>query len=115
MDGNSGRRPFTKMEKPGSRMRHSPQRSCVGCRAVREKRELVRVVQTPDGQFLLDPTGKLAGRGAYVCPAAACVAQAVKRKSFERAFRQPLPREAGDALARSIQQYLQARLETGGE
>ena len=93
-------------------MRHSPQRSCVGCREVRDKRDLVRVVHTPDDQFLLDPSGKLAGRGAYVCPSAACLAQAVKRKSFDRAFRQAVPREAVGGLEASIQQYLSARTET---
>ena len=93
-------------------MRHSPQRSCVGCRAVRDKRDLVRVVHTPEDQFLLDPGGKLAGRGAYICPSAACLAQAVIRKSFDRAFRQAVPREAVGALEASIQQYLNTRTET---
>jgi len=84
----------------------------VGCRTVRDKRDLVRVVHTADDQFLLDPSGKLAGRGAYVCPSTACLTQAVKRKSFDRAFKQSVPREAVGALEASIQQYLSTRTET---
>jgi predicted RNA-binding protein YlxR (DUF448 family) len=76
---------------------------------VKGKRELVRVVHTPDERFVLDPNGKMAGRGAYVCPDPACVASAVKRKSFDRAFRQPVPREAVAALEAGIQEYLRAR------
>lgn len=90
-------------------LRRSPQRSCVGCRAVRGKKELVRVVHTPDDCFILDPVGKLAGRGAYVCPDPACLHSAIKRKGFDRAFRQSVPREAVAALEEGIQEYLRAR------
>jgi uncharacterized protein len=76
---------------------------------VRDKRDLVRVVHTPDDRYVLDTTGKAAGRGAYVCPSAECIAQAVKRKSFDRAFRQSVPRDAVAALEASIQDYLSAR------
>lgn len=79
---------------------------------MREKRDLVRLVHTPEDRFLLDPGGKMAGRGAYLCPAVACLGAAVKRKSFERAFRQPLPKEAAAALEGSIQEYLRARAGT---
>lgn len=75
---------------------------------MREKRALVRVVHTPDDRYLLDVTGKLTGRGAYLCPAAECLFQAVKRKSFERAFRNPVPREALEALRGAIESYLGA-------
>ncbi|HEU4752192.1 MAG TPA: YlxR family protein [Armatimonadota bacterium] len=95
-------------------MRRSPQRSCIGCRVVRDKRELVRVVHTPDGRFVLDTTGKIAGRGAYVCPSPACLALAVKRKGFDRAFRQAVPREAAAALENAIQEQLQVRGEKPG-
>ncbi|MGV3721170.1 MAG: RNase P modulator RnpM [Actinomycetota bacterium] len=94
-------------------MGRSPQRSCVGCRAVRGKKELVRIVHTADGQFTLDPTGKGAGRGAYLCPDVACLGNAVKRKSFDRAFRQAVPRDALAALEAGIREYLRAQ--AGGE
>jgi predicted RNA-binding protein YlxR (DUF448 family) len=76
---------------------------------VRDKRELVRVAHTPDDRYVVDPHGKLPGRGAYVCPTAECLALAVKRKSFDRAFRQPLPKEAVAALEAGLQEYLNAQ------
>jgi uncharacterized protein len=79
-------------------MKHIPQRSCVACRTVRDKRDLVRVVRTPEDEVLIDPTGKRAGRGAYLCRAWDCFRTAVKRKSFERALKGPLPPQALPAL-----------------
>ncbi|MBI3158719.1 MAG: YlxR family protein [Chloroflexi bacterium] len=59
------------------RARHIPQRTCVGCRTVQEKRALIRVVRTPQG-VQVDPTGKLAGRGAYLHDRRSCWTQALK-------------------------------------
>ncbi len=87
-------------------MRHSPQRSCVGCRTVREKQELVRVVRTLESQFRLDLTGKQAGRGAYVCPSGECLALALKRKSFDRSFRQSVSREELTVVEQQIREHL---------
>ncbi len=56
----------------GPRPKHVPQRTCVVCRSERGKRELVRIVRTPDGAVRVDPTGKVAGRGAYLCKARPC-------------------------------------------
>lgn len=89
-------------------MRRIPQRSCIGCRAVRDKKELVRLVRTPEGELRLDPTGKAAGRGAYLCLSAECLALAARRKSFDRAFRQTLPKEALAALESGLEEYLRA-------
>jgi predicted RNA-binding protein YlxR (DUF448 family) len=74
--------------------KHIPQRSCIACRAVREKRDLVRVVRTPEGEVVIDPTGKRNGRGAYLCCAWDCFRTALKRKGFERAFKSSLSPEA---------------------
>jgi hypothetical protein len=63
----------------------------VACRTERPKRELVRVVRTPTGTVQLDPTGKLAGRGAYLCADDACRAAALKKQAIERALKSPLP------------------------
>ncbi len=68
------------------RPRHVPQRSCVACRQVRPKTDLVRIVRTPLGEVKVDVTGKLAGRGAYLCGAAACVEQALKQRKLVRAL-----------------------------
>jgi predicted RNA-binding protein YlxR (DUF448 family) len=65
---------------------------------VRDKRDLIRVVRTPAGEILLDPTGKCNGRGAYLCRDWDCFRAALKRKGFERAFKSPLAPEAASAL-----------------
>ena len=63
--------------KPAKRVKHTPQRTCVGCRTVLSKRELVRVVRQPDG-VQIDPTGKLSGRGAYLHNNRSCWERALK-------------------------------------
>jgi len=65
----------------------------VACRAVRDKRDLVRIIRTPDDAFRLDPSGKANGRGAYVCATAECWKQAIKRKSLTRALKREIPPE----------------------
>jgi hypothetical protein len=65
--------PSGQASKPkGPRPKHVPQRTCVVCRSERGKRELVRIVRTPAGAVQVDPSGKLAGRGAYLCKAREC-------------------------------------------
>ena len=61
-----------------------PMRQCVGCREMKPKRELIRVVRSPEGEIGLDFRGKNPGRGAYLCPDPACLAKARKKKAFER-------------------------------
>ena len=75
-----------------------PMRQCVGCREMKPKKELIRVVRSPEGVVSLDFKGKLPGRGAYVCPDPACLAKARKSKGLERAFSAPLPNEVWEAL-----------------
>lgn len=70
-----------------------PVRTCIACRTEKPKRELVRVVKTPTGEIVFDRTGKLAGRGAYVCPNAACVRLLGKKKLLNRAFSAPVDDE----------------------
>ena len=72
-------------------IRRAPARTCVACRTERPKRDLVRIVRTPAGALLLDPSGKLAGRGAYLCADDTCRAAALKRHAIERALKAPLP------------------------
>ncbi len=71
----------------GSRPRHVPQRTCVACRQTSAKRQLERIVRTPDGHVALDPTGKRSGRGAYLCNAPACWEAALKRGVLPRALK----------------------------
>jgi predicted RNA-binding protein YlxR (DUF448 family) len=69
----------------------------------------VRVVHTPEDRFELDPGGKAPGRGAYVCPDPACLNSAVKRKGFDRAFRQAVPRDAVEALQAAVNELMISR------
>ena len=75
-----------------------PMRQCVGCREMKPKKELIRVVRAPEGAVSLDFRGKLPGRGAYVCPDPACLAKARKSRGLERAFDAALPAQVWDDL-----------------
>lgn len=63
-----------------------PQRKCVGCGEMKPKKELIRVVRSPEGEISLDLTGKKAGRGAYVCPDKECISKAYKGHRLEKAL-----------------------------
>ena len=88
------------MQKP----KKIPQRQCVGCRTMKDKKALIRVVRTPDGDIVLDSTGKRAGRGAYVCPDAACLKKARKSRALERTFAVEIPEAVYDALEAQMAQ-----------
>jgi uncharacterized protein len=90
----------------GSRPRHVPQRTCVACRQTSAKRQLVRIVRTPDGSILVDPTGKLSGRGAYLCDSPACWQAALKpRGALARALKvETIPE---DDLLKTLTDYAQ--------
>lgn len=79
-----------------------PMRMCLGCGEMKPKRELIRVVRQADETIALDVTGKLAGRGAYICPAADCLKQAQKARRLEKAFSCRIE----DAVYESLQQRL---------
>ena len=76
-----------------------PLRQCLGCREMKPKKELVRVVRAPDGAVSLDFKGKSPGRGAYVCPNEECLKKAVKSKALERALEIKIPEDIYDGLA----------------
>ena len=78
--------------------RKIPPRQCVGCREMKDKKELLRVVRTPEGEILLDGRGKVSGRGAYVCSDVACLKKARKSKALERALETAIPETVYDAL-----------------
>jgi predicted RNA-binding protein YlxR (DUF448 family) len=78
--------------------RKVPQRKCVGCEQMKDKKDLIRVVRTPEGDIILDLTGKKPGRGAYVCPSADCIGKAVKGKKLERALDKPVSEEVYQKL-----------------
>ena len=78
--------------------RKIPQRQCVGCREMKDKKALLRIVKTPEGEILLDSTGKKSGRGAYVCPDPECLKKERKSRALELAFDTAIPAEVYDAL-----------------
>ena len=75
-----------------------PQRQCVGCREMKDKKALLRVVRSPEGAVSLDFGGKKPGRGAYVCHNVECLKKARKSRALERAFEMALPPEVFAAL-----------------
>ncbi|WP_308755076.1 RNase P modulator RnpM [uncultured Anaerotruncus sp.] len=79
-----------------------PVRMCSGCAAHKPKKELVRVVRTPEGEILLDPTGKKSGRGAYLCQNPDCLKKARKARRLERAFDCKIPDEVYERLEREM-------------
>lgn len=79
-----------------------PQRQCVGCREMKEKRGLIRVVRSPEGEISLDFKGKKPGRGAYVCPDPECLRKARKSRALERALEAAITPELYDALEREM-------------
>lgn len=85
---------------PEQKVKKRRPRTCVGCGEESPKRELLRVVRTPEGIVCYDPTGKANGRGAYVCARRECIEAAKKRKSFVRAFNREVPDELFDELLR---------------
>ncbi len=87
------------------RVKHVPQRTCVGCREVNAKRQLVRVVRTAGGQVEVDPTGKAAGRGAYLHERRACWARALDKGSLEQALRMTITDADRDRLRTIGDQY----------
>ncbi len=75
-----------------------PMRQCIGCRTQKPKKELIRVVRSPEGEIRLDFKGKANGRGAYLCQDPACLKKAVKAKALSRALDCEIPQEVYDAL-----------------
>jgi uncharacterized protein len=80
------------------RRRHIPLRTCIVCQQQRPKREMVRVVRTPEGLIEIDPKGKRAGRGAYVCRSATCWDTALDQRKLARALRMQVTSQDIDSL-----------------
>ena len=81
-----------------------PQRQCMGCRERKEKRELIRVVRSPEGAVSLDFRGKAPGRGAYICPDAACLKKAIRSKALERSLEVAIPEEIYARLEQEMEE-----------
>ena len=79
-----------------------PMRMCVGCGEMKPKKEMMRVVRTPEDTFILDVTGKKNGRGAYLCKNANCLEKAVRNKGLERSFQMRIPEEIMESLTKEF-------------
>ena len=84
--------------------KHIPQRQCLGCRQMKPKPELVRVVRSPEGSVSVDLRGKAPGRGAYVCPSTDCLKKALRSKALSRSLGVEIPPEIYDTLAAQMEE-----------
>lgn len=89
----------TSQRKKQPRPKHVPERTCIGCREIRPKRELIRIVLTESGGVEIDPTGKRSGRGAYLCKAKPCWEAGLKKEHLDRALRTKIAVEDRRGLA----------------
>lgn len=88
-----------------------PMRMCVGCREMKPKKELIRVVRSAEGAVSMDATGKKPGRGAYVCRSAECLRRAIRQKQLERAFECAMTDEVKEALVAELEALEQSHAE----
>ena len=80
-----------------------PQRQCMGCRERKAKREMIRVVRSPEGHLILDFRGKAPGRGAYLCPNPECLKRAIKAKALDRSLEIEIPEEVYARLEKEME------------
>ena len=86
-----------------SQVRKVPMRQCIGCREMKSKKEMIRILKTTEDEIVIDATGKKNGRGAYICPNADCFAKAVASKGLERSFKMPIEKSVYDKLAKELE------------
>ncbi len=86
------------------KVRKIPVRQCLGCNEHKPKKEMLRVLRTPEGEITLDFTGKKSGRGAYICPKASCLKRARKSRRIDRALECNIPEEVYDAMEKALQE-----------
>ena len=86
------------------KVRKIPVRQCLGCNEHKPKKEMLRVLRTPEGEITLDFTGKKSGRGAYICPKATCLKRARKSRRIDRALECNIPEEVYDAMEKALEE-----------
>ncbi len=87
-----------------------PMRQCVGCREMKAKKDMIRVIKTmnedeTESQILLDATGRKNGRGAYICSNGECLKAAIKNKGLERSLKMPIPKDVYEALTKEMEEF----------
>jgi predicted RNA-binding protein YlxR (DUF448 family) len=88
--------------------RKIPTRQCLGCNEHKPKKELLRVLRTPENEVVLDFTGKKSGRGAYICYDVKCLKKARKSKRIDKSLNVEIPEEIYDKMERELEDYDQA-------
>ena len=83
-------------------------RKCTGCGEMKNKKEMFRVLKTPEDEIILDATGRKNGRGAYVCPSVDCLTKAVKSRGLERSLKVPVPEEVYEQLKKEMENLEQS-------
>ena len=81
-----------------------PLRQCIGCGEMKNKKEMVRILKTAEGEIVLDATGKKNGRGAYICPPMDCFRKAKKSRGLDRSFKMAVPAEIYDRLEKEMEE-----------
>ncbi len=84
-----------------------PTRQCLGCNEHKPKKELLRVLRTPDGEIVLDFTGKKSGRGAYICYDVKCLKKARKSKRIDKSLETEIPEDIYDKMESELEEYEQ--------
>jgi uncharacterized protein len=85
-------------------MKKVPLRQCTGCNEMKSKKDMIRVVKTPEGQIIIDATGKKNGRGAYICCSVECLSKSIKTKALERSFKTKIPTQVYEELEKELKE-----------
>lgn len=85
-------------------MKKLPQRTCIGCNTQKDKKDLIRIVKNKEGEISLDKTGKMPGRGAYICDNSECLEKAIKAKKLERSFEMKIDNSIYEELRKRIKE-----------
>ena len=86
-----------------STVKKIPQRLCIGCGEMKNKKEMIRVLKTAEDGIVIDETGRKNGRGAYICPSMDCFRKAVKEKGLERSLKMAIPKEVYETLEKEME------------
>lgn len=80
-----------------------PLRKCTGCGEMKDKRDMIRIVKTSNNEFHVDATGKMNGRGAYICKSSECLEASIKNKGLERSFKTRVPSDISEGLKEALE------------
>ena len=89
----------------GVRPKKVPMRQCMGCGEKKEKKDLIRIIRTPDEEIVLDVTGKKNGRGAYLCDSISCLSKARKKKAIDLALNMTIPEDVYQQLEKEMMNH----------